>query len=101
MESPDPPHVLEGMPVVQWSRIDHRHRVTGACLHFDLGTGVEDPTPAFIAIVAAEGSAFYLMRFTESWKFITDTWHESLEEANRQAEFEYEGVAQTWECAEA
>jgi hypothetical protein len=36
------------------------------------------------------------MRFDKDWQFITDTWHESLEEAFRQAEFEYEGVSKTW-----
>jgi len=27
---------------------------------------------------------------------VTDTWHETLEGALRQAEFEYEGVTATW-----
>jgi hypothetical protein len=36
----------------------------------------------------------------KEWHHITDTWHESLEEAKRQAEFEYEGVSATWRNTE-
>ena len=28
----------------------------------------------------------------EGWNAVTDTWHETLEDAKAQAEFEYEGV---------
>ena len=38
------------------------------------------------------------MRFADGWQFITDTWHETLDEAFRQAEFEYEGVSGTWQA---
>ena len=31
-----------------------------------------------------------------AWNTVTDTWHETLEDALEQAEFEYEGVAETW-----
>lgn len=30
------------------------------------------------------------------WNTVTDTWHETLEGALEQAEFEYEGVTATW-----
>jgi hypothetical protein len=30
------------------------------------------------------------------WDSVTDTWHQTLEEAKEQAEFEYEGVSETW-----
>ena len=36
--------------------------------------------------------------FDETWQPVTDTWHETLEDAKHQAEFEYEGVASTWLC---
>ena len=41
-------------------------------------------------------TAFYLFGCDEAWQTITDTWHETLEEAQDQAEFEYAGVTATW-----
>jgi hypothetical protein len=44
--------------------------------------------------------AFYLFGCDPDWQSITDTWHQTLEEAQEQAEFEYERVSQTWTFAE-
>ena len=38
----------------------------------------------------------YLFGFVEGWRVKTDTWHENLAEALKQAEFEYEGIARKW-----
>ena len=43
----------------------------------------------------AEG--FYLFSCDQNWNTLTDTFHESVEKAKAQAEFEYEGVGTTWE----
>ena len=40
--------------------------------------------------------AFYLFGCDADWGTITDTWHQSIEDAKVQAEFEYEGVSLTW-----
>jgi hypothetical protein len=51
-----------------------------------------------LAICRYEGEeAFYLFGCDAEWNPITDTWHPSLEEAQQQAEFEYEGVRDTWQ----
>jgi hypothetical protein len=92
-----PPKTVGELPVLHWTSIDVRHRVTGACRHFNASTGSDDPTPSTIAIVGGGATGFYLMRFASGWQFITDTWHETLDEAFRQAEFEYEGVSNTWQ----
>jgi hypothetical protein len=39
----------------------------------------------------------YLYSCDENWVPFTDTWHESVEEAKRQAEFEYVGSSVTWQ----
>jgi len=39
---------------------------------------------------------FYLFGCDADWNSVTDTWHQSLDEAKAQAEWEYEGVSQTW-----
>jgi hypothetical protein len=31
---------------------------------------------------------------------MTDTWHASVDEAKKQAEFQYEGASETWEAFE-
>jgi hypothetical protein len=41
---------------------------------------------------------FYLFGCDSEWNVITDTWHKSLSEAKEQAEYEYEGVSETWKC---
>lgn len=91
------PTMIGEFPVLHWTTIDSRHRVTGACRHFNLITDTDDPVPSAIAIVGGGTVGFYLMRFAEGWRCITDTWHETLEEAFDQAEFEYEGVSLTWQ----
>ena len=40
------PKTMGDLPVLHWTPIDSRHRITGACRHFDLSTGSDDPVPA-------------------------------------------------------
>jgi hypothetical protein len=44
--------------------------------------------------------AFYLFGCDADWQNVTDTWHQTLDDAQHQAEFEYEGVSETWVFAE-
>ena len=51
--------------------------------------------PAALAICQyANEDGFYLFYCSPDWKTITDTWHESLEDALAQAEFEFQGSRQ-------
>ena len=43
-----------------------------------------------------EGRDFFLFGCDGDWNVITDTWHQTLDEAKKQAEFEYEGIGKTW-----
>jgi hypothetical protein len=53
--------------------------------------------PAGIAICRDEGeSCFHLFYCDSSWRPVTDTWHETLDAARAQAEFEFAGVSTTW-----
>jgi len=90
-----PPKILGGATLVRWSLVDARHRPTGNAQQVVAGT-LRGPA-AGLAICQAEGEdAYYLFGCDERWKTVTDTWHETLEEALQQAEFEYEGVSATW-----
>lgn len=78
-----------------YTPIDERHRHTGNCEQYVAGE-LMGPA-AGLAICQYEGeSAFYLFGCDEDWGTVTDTWHQTLEEAKAQAEFEYEGVSATW-----
>jgi len=90
-----PPELVGGAKVVRWSAIDGLHRPTGNCRH--IVAGVLQGPAAGLAICQYEGeTAYYLFGCDPEWNTVTDTWHESLEDALEQAEFEYEGVSETW-----
>ena len=41
----------------------------------------------------------YLFGSDAEWNSVTATWHETLQQALDQADFEYEGVSKTWNIA--
>jgi hypothetical protein len=52
---------------------------------------------AALAICQYEGEdGFYLFGCNGAWQVVTDTWHSTLDEAIRQAEFEYPGISACW-----
>jgi hypothetical protein len=89
------PKQIGGLNVVLCTPIDERHRYTHGSRHM-IG-GVPWGPAAGLAICQDEGSdSFYLFGCDEHWHNVTDTWHETIDEAMSQADFEYEGVASTW-----
>jgi hypothetical protein len=90
-----PADLVGGAKVVRWSVIDGRHRPTGGCRQ--IVAGVLQGAAAGLAICQYAGeSNFFLFGCDPEWDPLTDTWHETMEGALRQAEFEYEGVSKTW-----
>ena len=53
------------------------------------------PMPAWVEIVK-EGGGFYLMHFNEGGEVIADTWHQSVDDAKGQAEFEFGILSSEW-----
>jgi hypothetical protein len=53
------------------------------------------PVPAWVEISEEEG-AFYLLHFDARGSCFADTWHQTLDEAKRQAEFEFGISAGEW-----
>ena len=91
----EPPRVIGGAQLLRWSVIDERHRHNGNCRQI-VGGELQGPA-AGLAICRSKGEkGCYLFGCDEQWNTITDTWHESLEDALQQAEFEYEGITKTW-----
>ena len=57
------------------------------------------PPARGLAICRYDGEDGYYLVFCDAlWEAVTDTWHETLEAAMRQAEFEYVGVSGTWQA---
>ncbi len=87
--------VIDGFRVICYSPIDERHRFTGKTKQI-VGDRLMGAMSG-LAICQPNGSSeFYLFGCDADWSVVTDTLHESLDEAKRQAEFEYDGIGKTW-----
>lgn len=84
------PLFLAGLPVVAWTTLGPPHRPSGGAREFARGKPF---VPAGLAICREAGTGFYLFGCDGEWNTVTDTWHETVEDAQHQAEFEYEGIA--------
>lgn len=69
-------------------------RVTGATRHHlahieeaEVHRDEQLPPPAWLEIQSGDG-AYYLLRFDERGECLADTWHQTLEQAKAQYEFE-------------
>ena len=65
-----------------------RHRPTGATRHVVSGKASDGAHALRIVRYGVE-AGFYLLYLDETGGEITDTWHESLDDAMHQAEFEF------------
>ena len=91
------PQQINGARVICYTPIDDRHSHTGNCRQ--IVRGVLQGAAAGLAICYFDGEeAYYLFGCDEDWNPVTDTWHQNLDEAKQQAEFEYQGVSATWQC---
>lgn len=89
-----PPERLGQLPVIAYAITDARSRPTGNTRHVVQG-GVAGPAAA-LAVCRNGDDGFYLFSCDEHWQTVSDTWHETVQDAKAQAEFEYEGVSVTW-----
>jgi hypothetical protein len=89
------PGIVGRARVICYSPIDERHRFTGGCKQVVAGQLMGAMTG--LAICQYDGEdAFYLFGCDADWQSVTDTWHQSLDDAKQQAEYEYEGISKTW-----
>jgi hypothetical protein len=72
---------------------------TGNALHIVAGSSVGPASRLAIAHYP-DRAGFYLFHCDESWSVLADTWHESVEDAEAQAEFEYAGSSNAWVAAQ-
>lgn len=89
------PEISGDERLVCYSPIDERHRFTGACKQVVRGETMGAMASLMICYHESE-QAFYLFGCDEDWQVVTDSWHQTLDDAKHQAEFEYEGISKTW-----
>ena len=89
------PTRIGGGSVICFSPVNERHPHTGNCQQIVDGV-LQRPAAGLAICQLDDDDAFYLFGCDAEWNVVTDTWHQSLDDAKAQAEFEYEGISQTW-----
>ena len=73
----------------------NRHKRTGSTEHIVGGTLITE----FFALAICQykkDDGFYLFYCNSSWEAVTDTYHDTIQDAKEQAEFEYSGTENDW-----
>lgn len=89
------PDYIGGAKVVLYTPIDNRHIFTKATKQIVAGKLMGKMKGLAICKYENE-DAFYLFGCDEKWESVTDTWHQDIEDAKDQAEYEYKGTKDTW-----
>ena len=84
---PNIPTIIGGGRVLHYTRIDERH----------VARKESTDLPYGVAICDVEGSGIFLFTCEDDWMPVFDSWHASIEEAKRQAAFDFDGVDSSWE----
>ncbi len=89
------PDTIGEATVLMFTSINDKHTFTGDCKQIVAGE-IMGPM-AGLAICQYDGeTAYFLLGCDRDWSQVTDTWHQTLDEAIYQAEFEYAGTKNTW-----
>jgi hypothetical protein len=86
----------DGGKVICFARLDAGVQRTGKTVHRRAGAEMP-PFRGLVIVEESVGGPYYLLYCDDEWQSLTDTWHETLEDAKAQAAFEYEGISQAWE----
>ena len=90
-----PPKIYDAI-VVAWAIVGSAARPTGNTVH-SVGGEVIGPVAGLAICSTTDGHGFYLFYCGPKWDEITDTWHQSVDDAKAQAEFEYHGISSLWQ----
>ena len=91
-----PPASIAGAKVLLYTFLDDRHPSRGYVRHGQGGGAPLDAKGLAIGRYPEERSV-YLFYCDEGWAVLAEYWHPRLEEAQAQAELEFEGIRATWE----
>ena len=90
------PNEIDGASVLEYALLDREVTPTENTVHRVGGT-VVGPAHVLVICKYPDDFGYYLFYCDQEWQVVTDTYHESLKAAKRQAEFEYRGVGAKWE----
>lgn len=82
--------------VFAWAVVDEGVWPTGNTVHRFNGP-VLGPLRCLAICRYGEDADYYLFYCNEDWEPYTDTWHQTLDDAKAEAEFEYEGITSRWQ----
>jgi len=86
---------IDGASIIKYLVLDGKHVQTGSTRHFVDGQLLQEIYG--LAICKCDDEAgFYLFYCDENWNTLTDTYHDSLAEAERQAEYEFTNPSNSW-----
>lgn len=89
------PKIIGEAKVIFYLQLNDANIQTGNTKHYISGN--EQNNFSNLAICQyTNDQGFYLFYCDENWNNITDTWHESIEDAIEQAEFEFSGTTHQW-----
>jgi hypothetical protein len=91
VDSTNPPRLVGGAHLRFFVIIDNLYTYTGNTKHYT-NNHLLPPMQALALCQYENDSGFYLFGCDLQWNTITDTYHDTLEEAFEQATFEYAGL---------
>jgi len=71
------------------------HLSTGKTTHV-VGNQIPDDFYGLAICKYPNDRGYYLFYCNGNWEAITDTWHETIEDAKDQGEYEYFGIEDNW-----
>ena len=89
------PEQIGGARVLHFTIIDRTIRPTGNTKQI-VGGVLMGPAYGLAICKYENDSWYYLFGCDKNWNSITDTYHETIEDAIDQGEFEYEGTRSQW-----
>ena len=88
------PDVVGGAKVVLYASLEGK-KATGRTEHIHIGKSV-NPTTGLAICKYDNEDGYYLFGCDLNWESVTDTWHETVEDAIEQAEWEYGDLSGAW-----
>lgn len=90
------PKTIGNAKVLAFLVLSNNHVKTGATKHYIGGQVLED-TYGLAICQYNNDDGYYLFYCNSDWVEATDTYHETVEDAIGQAEFEYQGTQADWQ----
>ena len=90
-----PPIKIDGADVIAYIILNQKHQKSGKTSHY-INDALVTEFSGLAICKYADSEEFYLFYCNESWECITDTYHETVESAIDQAEFEFITSKSDW-----